>query len=162
MIKLNKFEIVQINNNDPSIKDLHNEEAVVFQESIVNPDFYEVYIGDYCYDIHYKCLVSTGRFKPHDKPKFKLYEIVMVITSDPVYKSIINAEAAILSISQYYNGDIWYQIDLDDIEDPKQYLGIEEKNLVSTGKFAKYADYYDGSHVMVSQNGDLKDGNFTS
>lgn len=160
MMKLNKFDIVKINNNDPSNKELHDKEAVVFQESIVNQDFYEVYIGDHCYDIHHKSLISTGRFQPHDNPKFKLYEIVRVVTSDPEYKSLINAEAAILSISQYYNGDIWYQISLDDIEDPEQYLGIQEINLVSTGKFGKYEDYYDGSHLTVSQNGDLKDGEF--
>ena len=79
--------------------------------------------------------------------KFDFFEKVKVTHPSKEYKKINNRIGVILGMSQDNEEDWGYAVTIDNI-----CWDIAEKYLVSTGKFAKREDFYDGDSIIFKVN----------
>lgn len=88
--------------------------------------------------------------------KFDFYEIVEVISSEKKHSEINGFEGIILGMAQNNDGSWGYTVDIKD-----DGWDIDEKYLVSTGKFSSRDQFYSDSDedkigIIVDKNGEGK------
>ena len=86
------------------------------------------------------------------KNKFKFYEIVKVVSTNPERSEINGKIGTILGMTEDKNVNV-YVISIEDEEDD---LYVYEYDLVSTHRFAKREDFYIGESVKVLVSPDGK------
>ena len=86
------------------------------------------------------------------KNKFKFYEIVKVVSTNPELSEINGKIGTILGMSE--NDGLWiYSVSFEDLESG---WCADEVVLVSTHRFAKREDFYTGESVKVLVSPDGK------
>ena len=78
--------------------------------------------------------------------KYKFYEVVKVVSSNPDLAEINNQEAAIMGMVENNNSKWSYAVHILETEDG---WDVDEEELQSTGRMMCESDFYDGESVTV-------------
>ena len=163
------YSAVVINCDEEWCKDVNGMEGFICEERLHHDDNSEEYIvvidtDKFCFN--QDDLIATGKMKPGVIPKFNSGDVVRINTKNKKYVERNGMEGPILKVEFYSQDEFTYKIDLPGVFDEEypsdnyefSSLEIEEEHLEPTGKTKDMRYFYDGSRLLIDENGNVVAG----
>ena len=163
------YSVVIINTEDEWYKDINGKEGFICEQRLHhddNPDEYVVVVDNDKYKLHKSELIATKRMKPGVIPKFSTGDVVCIRAKSKKYIERDGMEGPIIFVNFLSENEFNYTIDLPGVFDEEypsddyelRNLLIEEEHLDSTGKTKDMRYFYDGSRLLIDENGNVVAG----
>ena len=163
------YSAVIVNCDEDWCEDVNGKEGFICEERLHhddNPDEYVVVINGGKFQFHKNDLIATGGMKPGVIPKFGCGDVVQVNTKSKKYAERNGMEGPVIFVNFLSENEFNYTVDLPGVFDEEfpddDYelcsLDIEEEHLEPTGKTKDMRYYYDGSRLLIDENGNVVAG----